>query len=122
MNSAIYSQLIEAIKLIELNLASATPSQIFPILAMLRIHFPIKDISDEAINILMKDYMNELSLYPIDIIQYAYLEYCRNESSIYFPKIGQLLGLIKKRWYQRKYKLQKLRRLLEVSHQYQHKK
>lgn len=96
-NSLLYSQLIEAIQTLETLLIPANDLQIAPHLAMLRLHFPIADLSEEAICKLMKDYLADLSGYPADIIELACVEYRRNGQNLYFPKVGQLLELIKKK-------------------------
>ena len=93
----------------------ANELQIMPMLAMLRLHFPMSNLSTESADLLMRDYLNDLSPYPPDIIKEACLEYRHNGQNLHFPKIGQLLELVKKRWYQRKYKLQKLKKLLGAS-------
>jgi hypothetical protein len=114
-DSILYSQLIEAIEMIEGLLIPADDTKIIPLLAKLRLHFNLSHLSDNEIIVLMDDYLEDLSIYPFDLIEQACLEYRRDKNSLFFPKVGQLLGLIKGKWYARKYKLQKLKKLLEVS-------
>ena len=114
-DSALYDQLIEAVNIIESLLIPARISQILPILVKLRIHFPITILSGDEISILMRDYLTNLSSYPLDIIEQTGDEYISDGKNNHFPKIGQLLEVIKVKWCLRKYKLKKLKKLLEVS-------
>lgn len=95
-------------------LEPASDDQIAALLAMLRLHFPLQ-LSDDEITKLMDNYLDDLNDYPIDIIEQACLDYRRSSGSLYFPKIGQLLELINKHWYARKFKLYKLKKLLNAS-------
>jgi hypothetical protein len=114
-DSMLYSQLIEAISRLERLLMPAKDAEVISLLAQLRLHFALPYLSEIEIGILMNDYLEDLSIYPIDIIEQACVDYRRDKNSLFFPKVGQLLGLIREKWYERKYKLQKLKKLLEAT-------
>lgn len=114
-NSVVYDQLIEAISVIEKLLEPANETDIIPLLVKLRLHFSLQHLSEIEISILINDYLEDISIYPIDIIEQACIDYRKCEKSLFFPKVGQILALIKDKWYKRRYKLQKLKKLLETS-------
>jgi hypothetical protein len=99
----------------ERSLKPASSIQVLKNLANLRLHFPINDITEQESSLLMRDYLTDMSVYPDDIIYQACVEYRRDVESQYFPKIGKLLNIMNKYWYDRKWKLEKLKKLLSVS-------
>lgn len=114
-NSRLYSQLLEAISRFEKLLEPSCDTETIQLLAKLRLHFVLSQLSEAEIGILINDYLEDVSIYPLDIIEQACIDYRRDKNSLFFPKVGQLLELIKERWYPRKYKLQKLKKLLDAS-------
>ena len=115
-NGQICKQLVDAIAHLESILAQASLGEIGQELARLRLHFPMTGLSEEQVGILMADYLEDMAVYPIDIIKKACASYRRKNDSQFFPKIAQLLKLMNEDWYERKYKLKKLKTLLEKSH------
>jgi hypothetical protein len=114
-DSKTYFQLIEAIEIMEDSLKPASTIQILKNLANLRLHFPTSDVAEQEASVLMRDYLTDMATYPADIIHRACIEYRRDVESQYFPKIGKLLNIMNKYWYDRRWKLEKLKKLLSVS-------
>lgn len=110
-----YHQLIEAIKIMEKSLEPATSTQIIRYLAKLRLHFPTANMSEPETALLMQDYIADMAVYPVDIIEQACAEYRKDAESDYFPKVGKLLSRMNKYWFMRRWQLEKLKKLLFVS-------
>ena len=96
-------------------LKPAKSKEIMSSLSRLNLHFPITYLEDDEVDVLMNDFLSDMSEYPIDIIEKACADYRKDPNNLYFPKIGRLLGIIKKYWYMRKWKLERLEKLLSVS-------
>jgi hypothetical protein len=118
-DSKIYSLLLVGIRQLEISLKPANTREILTLLAKLRLHFASSVMSEEEVAILLEDYLTDLAPYPADIIEQACIEYRKDGKNLFFPKIGQLLTLMDKYWYPRKFKLKKLNKLLELSNQQQ---
>ena len=115
--SGTYGNLLIDIRKLELALKPAKEDEIMTQLARLRLHFSAGYVTAEEFKYLIKDYLADLADYPRDLIEMACNEYRRNTENQFFPKIGQLLKLIRDPWFKRKGKLSRLRKLLEVSNQ-----
>lgn len=113
--SRTYQQLIEAIRMMEVMLQPASSMQIMQSLANLRLHFPLGYMTEAQLALLMRDYIANLAIYPIDIIEQACIDYKRAADSEYFPKLGKIIALINKYWYLRKWELEKSKKLLAKS-------
>jgi len=96
-------------------LKPATPKDILVILGNLRLHFNTNLMNQKEFELLLTDYIEELAIYPIDLIYEACRTYRKDPQSVFFPKLGQLLGLMSDKCYKRRWELQKLYKLLEVS-------
>lgn len=120
--SETYPLLIKAIETLEHLLAPAQPQQIIEILGKLWRHCLTKNRSEDEIILLIKDFIADLSCYPEDLIEQACNEYRRDGKNIFFPTIGMLLSLIDVHFHQRISKLTKLKKILEVSQNYQSNK
>lgn len=103
--------------MIEHLLQPASTVQIMKRLARLRLHFPTSNMSEQELAMLLQDYIAGMAVYPVDIIEMASLEYLRSKESLYFPKLGQLISLMNKYWYQRKWDFERLKKLRAVSDQ-----
>jgi len=96
-------------------LIPADSEEILGLLARLRIHFPTHRMRENELEVLISDYLADMSSYPPDIIEKACAEYRRDSENMFFPKLGQLLKLMDKHWYKRLSQLKKLRILLKKS-------
>jgi hypothetical protein len=114
-DSKIYPLLFVGIRQLEIALEPASPREILALLAKLRLHFASSVMSEEEVALLLEDYLTDLAPYPSDLIEQACIEYRKDEKNLFFPKISQLLSLMNKHWYPRKFKLKKLKKLLELS-------
>lgn len=110
-----YFLLLTAANQIQRALKPATPREILYSLARLRLHYANNTMGEDELAILLEDYMSDLSLYPLDILDQACLEYRRDGNSLFFPKVGQLILLADKYLRPRKLKLERIKKLLEVS-------
>ncbi len=93
----------------------AEPRAILVELAKLRLHYSHLNLTQNELEILLDDYVNDLMPYPIDLIQAACIKYRREGKNLFFPKIGQLLQLIIDPCHKRKWQLDKVKKLLSVS-------
>jgi hypothetical protein len=114
-SSSIYFELQSSIKNIENLLIEAHPKQILIEIAKLRLHYYSGKLSAKEEESLLDDYVNDLAKYPIDLIRIACVKYRQNANNLFFPKIGQLIELISDPWYDRKWQLTKMQKLLELS-------
>ena len=114
-DSETYRQLTEAVKHFEAMMSPAQSQDIVIELSRLRLHFPMSSLNDKQISLVITDYLQDLGPYPIDLIKKACRDYrCKNDSG-FFPKISELIKLIKPAYYERKCHLKRLRILLETA-------
>jgi hypothetical protein len=85
-DSMLYSQLIEAISRFERLLMPAKDAEIISLLAQLRLHFALQHLSEIEIGTLINDYLEDLSSYPIDIIEQACIDYRRDKTACFSLK------------------------------------
>ena len=116
-NSKSYVLLLIAIRKLEISLYPARPRDILQLLAKLRLHYASSHMSEKELSLLLEDYLNDLAIYPRDILEQACIAYRKSSENLFFPKISQLIKFMNELWYPRKAKLNKLRKLLEVSNQ-----
>jgi hypothetical protein len=114
-NSAEYTKIVEWIDILEKSLIAAEPQQIFMELARLRLHCPTATMSEYESELLIKDYIADLSIFPLDLIIQACNEYRYDCDNKFFPSVAKLLDLIRPRIYYRRHKLSKLKKLKEIS-------
>jgi hypothetical protein len=114
-DSALYDQLIKARDEMEAKLMPARISDILTVLARLRFHYPTAGMNEKQFSYLLEDYVEDLSIYPIDLINDACKAYRRDGKHQFFPKIGELLTLIKEHWYPRRSRLQRINTLIDNS-------
>jgi hypothetical protein len=114
-NSAVYAKITEWINILEKSLIAAEPQQILIALARLRLHCPTVTMSEYESELLIKDYIADLSEFPLDLIIQACNEYRYGCDNKFFPSIAKLLDLIKRHIYFRRLKLTKLKKLKEAS-------
>ncbi len=114
-NSAVYAKITEWIDIFEKSLNSAEPQQILTALARLRLHCPTVTMSEYESELLIKDYIADLSNFPLDLIIQACNEYRYGCENKFFPSIAMLLELIRPHIYFRQLKLTRLKKLKEVS-------
>ena len=113
-----YALLIIAIHDFESALRPTHPKTIVKILAQLRLHYAHSELGEDALMVLLDDYVQDLKLYPADLIEQACIDYRKSpDDSRFFPVSGQLIKYIEPQWFARKTKLMKLKKLLEVSNQ-----
>lgn len=110
-----YFLLLTAVNQLQRALKPATPREILYSLARLRLHYANHTMGEDELAVLLEDYMSDLSLYPQDILEQACLEYRRDGNNLFFPKVGQLILLADKYLRPRKLKLDRIKKLLEVS-------
>ena len=114
-NSSTYQKLIYWSKILQDSLKPAEPEQILAILARLRIHFTSQMMNENENEILVHDYLADLSHFPFDLILQAYNEYRYEGSNTFFPRVGQLRQMINIHLCKRLSKLNRLTALIEVS-------
>jgi hypothetical protein len=117
-----YDLLTLGIRQVELSLKPASPKEILTLLAKLRLHFVSNNMNQRELALMLEDYLTDLAPYPKDILEKACIEYRQNGANTFFPKIGQLISLMHKPWHARRFKLEKLQKLLELSNQKQETK
>ena len=111
-----YALLIIAIREFEIALKPVNPKIIVRILAQLRLHYAHSELSEEALMVLLDDYVQDLNQYPADLIEQACIDYRKSpDESRFFPVSGQLIKYIEPLWWRRKNILSKLKKLLEVT-------
>lgn len=110
-----YFLIVNLAKQLEEALEPATKEEIFFILAKFRLHYPNRKVSEAEYELLLTDYLKVLAPYPFDILEQAQLDYYACYDNSYFPRIGQLVALMNKRWNLRRLKFQRITKLLEVS-------
>jgi hypothetical protein len=104
-NSNLFVELCQAEKQIIVALKPAKLSEILAILSKLRLHYPLANIESRQVEILLSDYVEDLSFSPLDLLLEACREYRRNPANQFFPKIGELLQPTKEKWCARKWQL-----------------
>lgn len=114
-NSNLYAKISQWIDILENFLKPADSRKILLELARLRLHFPTATMSDYESELLIKDYIADLSIFPLDIIIRACNEYRYSCESKFFPSIAKLLELIRLHIYSRQLKLSRLKKIKETS-------
>lgn len=117
-DSEFYKKVLKAISTLEQLLLPSEPKQILTSLAKLRLHYATAQMTEAENRLMIHDYINDLSIYPIDIIEQSCVDYRRDAQNQFYPKIGQLIKIANQYFYMRKWKLQKLKALIEVSNNY----
>ena len=69
--------------------------QIAAILARLSLHYHRPDYSQAQAKLLFEDYLNDLEPYSPRDVEIACEEYRRKPESKYFPKVGELLEIMR---------------------------
>jgi hypothetical protein len=110
-----YLTIMTYIRQIEIALKPAKPRKILSALARLRLHYATSHMSEQELALMLEDYINDLAEYPKDILENACIEYRKDGRNLFFPKVGQLIALVKQPWQLRKEKLHKLKKLVEAS-------
>jgi hypothetical protein len=100
---------------LENQLIPAHPRGIMMEIAKLKLHYHFHNLSEQEAESLLNDYIDDLVKYPIDLIKSACVKYRQNSQNLFFPKSGQLIDLISSDWYDRKWQLTKMQKLLEKS-------
>lgn len=113
--SNLYAQIVEWIDILENFLKPADPRKILQELARLRLHFPTATMSTYEAELLIKDYLADLSEFPLDVIIKACNDYRYSCESKFFPSIARLLESIRLHIYSRQLKLNKLKKIKEAS-------
>jgi hypothetical protein len=114
-DSGLYAELIRSIDDLQTHLEPACSEMILAELLKLRLHYANCNLTHQESKIILQDYICDLKLYPIDLIRSACIKYRISPESLFFPKIGQLIQLIAGPYHKRKWKLEKMTKLLEVS-------
>jgi hypothetical protein len=117
-DSEFYKNILKSIKTVEALLLPANPRQILTSLAKLRLHYATAQMTEAENRLMIHDYINDLSTYPIDIIEQSCVDYRRDAQNQFYPKIGQLIKIANQYFCMRKWKIQKLKALIEVSNNY----
>eukprot|EP00913_Durusdinium_trenchii_P005309 g4955.t1 len=78
---------------VEASLKGAAPAEIAALLAKLALHYWRPNFTDAQAKQLYMDYIGDLKIYPLDVINRAVGVYRRNEKEKWFPKSGQLIAL-----------------------------
>lgn len=114
-DSTIYSSLIYWSKVLQELLLPAKPEDVFAELGRLKLHFPGVVMEERENEILIQDYVIELSIFPIDLIKLVCREYRLDGSNKFFPKLGQLYTMTIPHFSARISKSNKLLALIEAS-------
>ncbi|AIL64736.1 hypothetical protein NOVO_01700 [Rickettsiales bacterium Ac37b] len=110
--SFLYQELVVAERILAEHLKSATHRQILALLSKLRLHYPLTNLASNQVQILLNDYLEDLGIYPFDILSAICLQYRQNSLNSFFPKIAELLAPIREKWVARKWQLVQIKILL----------
>jgi hypothetical protein len=114
-NSAIYFLILHWNKVLQKALLPTDPRKVFAEISRLKIHFPGIAMSERENEILIHDYITELSIFPADLIELVCREYRLDGENKYFPKLGHLRSMIIPHFYKRLSKSNRLLALIEAS-------
>lgn len=114
-NSSVYKRALEWIAILEKALIPAKRQHILMALTYLRVHFPTEAMSERESEFLVSSYISDLEKFPLDLIIHACNEYRYDSANKYFPKIAQLIAMIRPSLYMKKSKLERLKKLAEAS-------
>lgn len=78
---------------VEASLRGAAPADIAALLAKLALHYWRPNFTDQQAKQLYMDYIGDLKIYPLDVIDQAVGVYRRNAKNKWFPKSGELIEL-----------------------------
>ncbi len=81
-------------KLLQAALLPAKPEDIFAELGRLKLHFPGTAMNAGENELLIRDYLSDLSVFPMDLIELVCQEYRLNGDNKFFPKLGTLRSML----------------------------
>ena len=113
--SKLYGLILIEIRQLEISLKPAHPKELLILLSKLRLHFAHSEISRESAQLMFEDYLTDLVEYPKDIIEKVCTEFRTECDEKFFPRISQIKKAMDKLLYPRKWRLTKLKTLLEIS-------
>lgn len=113
-NSDLYQSILYWSKVMQESLLPAQPEEIFEEVSNLKLHFLGNKLSERESEVLVKDYIVDLSFFPFDLIKFICREY-RLSNNQYFPKVGQLYTMLVPLFSARISKANKLLALIEAS-------
>ncbi len=88
--SALYSLITHWSRILQKALFPANPEDVFMELSKFKLHFLGVPLEERENEMLVSDYVAELSLFPIDLIELVCREYRLNEKNKFFPKLKEL--------------------------------
>ncbi len=96
------------------SLIPADPKEIFREISQLKLHLLGNKLSERESEVLVRDYVLDLSIFPLDLIKFICREY-RLSNNQFFPKVGQLYTMLVPRFSARVSKANKLLAIIEAS-------
>ena len=111
----IYPMILHWSKVLESSLYPSDPKEILMAITTLKAHFPGQSMSEKENEILIRDYLTDLSIFPADLIEQVCREYRLDGNNKYFPKVGQLYAKLVQYFSIRLAKSNKLHALIEAS-------
>lgn len=81
-------------KLLQAALLPAKPEDVFAELGRLKLHFPGTAMNAGENELLIRDYLADLSVFPMDLIELVCREYRLSGNNQYFPKLGVLRSML----------------------------
>lgn len=92
-DSMLFSMILYWNKLVQAALLPAKPEEVFAELGRLKLHFPGTPMNESENELLISDYLADLSGFPMDLIELVCREY-RLGNNQYFPKLGVLRSML----------------------------
>lgn len=93
-DSMLFSMILYWNKVLQAALLPANPEDVFAELGRLKLHFPGTSMSERENELLIRDYIADLSLFPMDLIELVCREYRLNGDNKFFPKLGTLRSML----------------------------
>lgn len=101
---------------IEASISGETPGEVMATLMVkLQGHYWQPAMSEALAREVAKDYARLLSHFPPDVMREACDVWLLNHENKFFPKVGELKQVMETILYRRKWRLQRLRKLIEVA-------
>lgn len=114
-DSSLYKFIVDEEAELEMGVQAASENEITVMLANLKLHRPTQSMTEGQSKRLLKDYLEDLGEYPAKLIEKACKDYRTDGSKSFFPTSGQLIDLMKDEYYTRKRRLDRAKKVIEVS-------
>jgi len=64
-------------------------------LGRLRLHYPMREMSQEHVRLVMEDYLDDLEQFRPELIEMALRHYRRTPGTKWFPSVGEIMACLR---------------------------